>query len=461
MTRYVFMAATALALFVPVWIQPTAARPPATSQVAALQGATRTERRLPPTAWLPQDPADSLYRAAREALNRSEFERAAELFHRISERFPGSGYAPDALYWEAFALYRTDAGESLEEAIQLLDRQREEYPKATTRKDAEALKTRIRGILAKRGDSKSAEGLVATAKGGSSCPSEDDDERIAAMNALIQMNAERAMPIVKQVLARRDACSVRLRRKAVWLAANNETPESADVLLNVARTDPDRDVKLEAIFWLGQVSGSRTVVLLDSLIRSSSDEDVQKKAVFALSQHDSPQARALLHRLAEQKNLSAGLRRDVIFSIGHHSGTREDAEFLRGLYFKLDNEDEKERLIQSLAQIEGEENERWLLALVTNAKEPIEMRKKALFWAGQGDVALADIVALYPRLADREMKEQLIFVLSQRDEPKATDQLMEIAGKEPDRELRRKAIFWLGQKDDPRVQEFLLRLINK
>jgi HEAT repeat protein len=460
MTRNVFLAATALALSFPADV-PRAAAPAGASAAVLLQSTEREGEQLPPASWLPQDPADSLYRSAREALNRGEYQRAAELFHRISERFPGSGYAPDALYWEAFALYRTDTDDNLETAVTLLDRQSTKYPKAGTRKDAEALKTRIRGTLAKRGDSEAAAKITEAAKGGGSCPSEDDDERIAAMNALIQMNAERAMPIVKQVLARRDQCSVRLRRKAVWLAANNETSESADVLLQAARTDPDRDVKLEAIFWLGQVSGSRTVVLLDSLIHGSTDEDVQDKAVFALSQHDSPQAREALHRLAEQTSLPEHLRQQVIFSIGHHSGTREDAQFLRGLYAKLKSEEEKERLIQSLAQIEDEENERWLLALVTNASEPIEMRKKALFWAGQGEVSLDDIIALYPKLADREMKEQLIFVLSQRDERKATDQLMQIAEKEPDRELRRKAIFWLGQKDDPRVQEFLLRLINK
>jgi tetratricopeptide (TPR) repeat protein len=280
MMRYVFMAATTLAISIPAWFEPTASPPVTVLPVAAsLAQSTPLEQRLPPAPWLPQDPADSLYRAAREALNRNDYQRAAELFHRISERFPGSGYAADALYWEAFALYRTDSDASLDEAIALLDRQRDKHPKAATRKDADALKARIRGILAKRGDSEAAETLSKSARGGTSCPSEDDDERIAAMNALIQMNAERAMPIVKQVLARRGACSARLRRKAVWLAANNETSESADVLLSVARTDPDREVRLEAIFWLGQVSGSRTVILLDSLIRSSRDEDVQKKAV--------------------------------------------------------------------------------------------------------------------------------------------------------------------------------------
>src|SRR3954466_9691434 len=58
-----------------------------------------------PLPWLWKDPADSLYRAAREALNRREYRPAARLFGEIPNRFPRSGYAADALYWNAFALY--------------------------------------------------------------------------------------------------------------------------------------------------------------------------------------------------------------------------------------------------------------------------------------------------------------------------------------------------------------------
>jgi HEAT repeat protein len=94
--------------------------------------------------------------------------------------------------------------------------------------------------------------------------------------------------------------------------------------------------------------------------------------------------------------------------------------------------------------------------------ESIEMRKKALFWAGQMDqVDIADLARLYDTMADREMREQLVFTLSQRDEPEAIDKLMQIARSDPDQELRRKAIFWLGQSDDPRVAELLLQIINE
>ena len=59
------------------------------------------------------------------------------------------------------------------------------------------------------------------------------------------------------------------------------------------------------------------------------------------------------------------------------------------------------------------------------------------------------------------MKEQLIFVYSQRREREAVDRLMSIARSENDRELRKKAVFWLSQSKDPRVADFLMQLINQ
>jgi TolA-binding protein len=61
---------------------------------------------IAPAPWIRGDPADSLYRAAREALDRRDYRRAADLFGEISTKYSSSGYAADALYWRAFALYR-------------------------------------------------------------------------------------------------------------------------------------------------------------------------------------------------------------------------------------------------------------------------------------------------------------------------------------------------------------------
>jgi hypothetical protein len=98
---------------------------------------------------------------------------------------------------------------------------------------------------------------------------------------------------------------------------------------------------------------------------------------------------------------------------------------------------------------------------VSNTREPMEMRKKALFWAGQGGTSMDKLTSLYSRMDSREMKDQMIFVFSQRRERAAFDKLMDIAKNDPDREARKKAMFWLGQSRDPRVAEFLSDLINR
>jgi len=84
-----------------------------------------------------------------------------------------------------------------------------------------------------------------------------------------------------------------------------------------------------------------------------------------------------------------------------------------------------------------------------------------LFWVGQSDIPVSELFNLYERMPNREMKEQLIFVYSQRDEKAAVDKLLAIARTETDRELRKKAIFWLSQSDDPRVPDFLASLLEK
>jgi hypothetical protein len=64
-------------------------------------------------------------------------------------------------------------------------------------------------------------------------------------------------------------------------------------------------------------------------------------------------------------------------------------------------------------------------------------------------------------MQNREMKEQLIFVYSQRSEGAALDKLIDIAKHETDRELRKKAIFWIGQSHDPKAAQYLQEIINQ
>ncbi|HEX7119298.1 MAG TPA: HEAT repeat domain-containing protein [Longimicrobiales bacterium] len=414
----------------------------------------------PRPAWAAQDPADSLYRAAREALNRNDYTRAASLFAEIIRRHPDSVYTPDAYYWQAFALYRTGEADALRTAAELLQRQKARYPRAATITDADALATRIAGQLARLGDADAAASLAKAATDSeATCSAEEDDVRTAALNALLQMDADRAVPILKKVLARRDPCAAPLRRRAVFLVSQKVTPETADILLDLARNDPDREVREQAVFWLSQVDTDEAVAALQQVLATGDDPQIQEKALFALSQHSSAQAARILRDYAGRADAPAELREHAVFWIGQ-AGSAENARFLRDLYRRVDGQELKEKIIFSLSQMDGVGNERWLMEVALDTTVGVDLRKSALFWAGQAGAPIAELAALYDRMRGREMKEQLIFVYSQRDERAAVDKLIQIAREESDPELRKKAIFWLGQSDDPRAAEFLLEIIT-
>ena len=59
------------------------------------------------------------------------------------------------------------------------------------------------------------------------------------------------------------------------------------------------------------------------------------------------------------------------------------------------------------------------------------------------------------------MKEQVIFVLSQRSEKEATDKLIAIVRTERVAKLRERAMFWLGQRNDPGVPELMMEILER
>jgi HEAT repeat protein len=284
--------------------------------------------------------------------------------------------------------------------------------------------------------------------------------KVAALNALQQMDAARARPILRRVLARRDTASVCLRRKAVFLVAQQQAEGTEDVLLESVRTDPDPEVQRHAVFWLSQVRTDRAVNALDSILRFSKDPDIQDKAVFALSQHDSPRAQQALRVYAERAEVPEDAREKAIFWLGQH-GSAENAGFLRSLYGRLKSDELKKKVVFSLSQMGGQDNGKWLLGLARDPSQGIEMRKQALFWAGQAGVPIEQLTGLYATVTDQAMREQLVFVYSQRDEPAALDKLIDIARHDSNTALRKRALFWLGQSEDSRAVQALQEIIEQ
>lgn len=435
-------------------------------------GASRSDKLLnsrPRAPWAQDDPADSLYRAAREALNRGEYRRAALLFKEVTKKFPKSQYSQACAYWEAFSRYRVGTNDELKQALRLLEGIDVEALLRVGREssvDIPGLRARVQAALAARGDVEAAKQLEREAAQNSGCDREEVSVRAEALSALGQMDFAAAMPVVKRVLQRRDECTVELRRRALYLLGRNPNSEAVPIMLDVAKNDTDPSIRSEAMSWLGRVAGDQAVPLLEELLRTSTEERTQRSAVVALASIDSDRARRAVRAIVERNDAAERVRADAISSLARERDGRvvsaEEQNYLRSLYGKLESTRLRETVLTSVSRIATPENEQFLLGVARNQNETPSLRAAALQRLGRmSTVSLNDIAKLYDVADSRSLREQILSALYQRKEPEAVDKMMEIARKDTDPQIRRYAITLLMRRNDPRATKLLQELIDK
>jgi HEAT repeat protein len=417
----------------------------------------------PRAPWIQGDAADSLYKAAYELLNRGEWRRAASAFANLPQRFPTSGYASDALYWQAFSLYRIGNTDDLQTAIRSLETLQSRYPQARTQSDAAALLTRIRGTLAARGDRTAEADLRKTiGEQGQQCDREDISVRSEAIKSLAQTDPASLPALVRRVLAKKDPCSAQLRRTAVYLLGQSGDNEAPAVLRDVALNDSDSDVRSTALEYLARSPSDVAVSTLEEVLRTSTDQNVLRTAARALARSPNAKAKIAVRALIERTDAPERLRIEAVGGFENSERvTDDDVAYLRNVYTKIDNPRVKARIARVIGQLGGDQNDTWLMGLMRNADEPLEVRTAALERVASRKMPIADAVKLYASVADRRLREQLINVYAQRTEPEATDKLLDIVKNDTDYNLRRQAINAVTRKNDPRATKLLLEIIDK
>lgn len=428
-----------------------------------------TESR-PRRAWASEDPADSLYRLARETLIRGEYRRAAQMFNDIARRFPRSEYVVSCTYWEAFARYRSGTTEDLRQALRILDESKVTLASLQTNQDAQvdvpALRTRILSALAGRGEREAADRLRQEASQQSSCDPEEMAVKADALSALGQMDAASALPVVRKVLARRDECTKELRRRALYVIGRQGGPEAAGIMLDVAKNDTESSVRNEAMRWLPRVAGDNAVPQLEEMLRTSTEESTQRSIVSTLNAMDSERSRRAVRSIIERNDASERVRYEAINSFLRERDGRQpsadDQNYIRGLYSKLEVTKLREAVLHSLSRIETPENQQFMMTIVRNQGETPSLRAVALQRLGRMEsVSVNEIARLYDIADTRSLREQVLQGLSQRKEDAAVDKMIEIARKDTDPQIRRSAINMLARSSNKRAQDFIKEIFDR
>jgi HEAT repeat protein len=453
--------------------------------------------------------ADTLYRAARKALAAGEYARAVDLFRLAAEQEPE--YAADALYYRALALYKMGGRSNYAASLKSLELQLAGYPDAATHEDAVELAIRVQAELAKLGDARAAEALQREAERmerevqrvqerqvrdqqaqleRQAREVEREADRVArearhleqermteqeraamkeaelkmfALQALLESDPATAWPIVEKTLKDRRPETAELRQQAVFLAARLEAdPRTNDLILDVLRNDPDPGVRMGAAHWLARSEDPRAEAALREALGSGSPE-LQEAALFALTSKKGAVASETLREVAGRSDVDPEVRAMAMHGLARNP-TPENARFLEQQLRTLPKEQTqaREAALFGLSQMPGAVSGDLLLGIASDPAEDAQIRELALFAAARSGSASAEKLGRIYRSAETPgMKEQALFALTQSEDPKAIDALIEIARTETDPELRQQAIFWVGRSGDPRARELMLEVLEQ
>jgi HEAT repeat protein len=332
----------------------------------------------------PSDKAsNALYWQAQAALKQSDWstalQRFVELEKLLRKNEPKS--VDSALYWEAYTL--TQAKRTAE-AKGVIERLRREFPESRWSRDADALLAQMQPAA------KIDPGMA------------DDDLADIALQGLLNAPPERALPLLKKVLASQR--SIKVKKRALFVLSQLDTDEAMNVVLDTAKNAREPELRNEAIRMLG-ISGEKTAIERLTEIYSSSDSaDVKADVIEAwliAGRKD------LVLKTARDESNPA-LRRKAIETLGAMGASDE----LRQLFDATQDAGNRRALIQSLG-VAG--NTTALTSIAGNTTLPQSERIEAMRSLGiagdrGGQTALVDLYAKAdtPALRDAVLQGLLI-----------------------------------------------------
>jgi hypothetical protein len=147
----------------------------------------------------------------------------------------------------------------------------------------------------------------------------DADLRIQALGTLIRTDADKAIPMLKEIAL--DAGNPDPARRALFVLAQSERPEARSTIVEVARSGPE-PVRVAAVRELGRIAGAAiTTELLE--MYSTADVPVRHQVVYSLGER--AETGALL-RIAQQERNT--VLRDVVITTLGAAGGREQLNVL-------------------------------------------------------------------------------------------------------------------------------------
>jgi HEAT repeat protein len=374
----------------------------------------------PQTAPKANSQEEQLYASASDALNNGNYDQAVSGFDQVAKM--KGRRADGALYWKAYALNKS---QRRSEALSAVAQLRKEYPRSSYLNQAKVLEMDIHP--------ENPESIS------------DEDLKPYAVDALMNTDPEKALPILEKLL--QGNSSLKVKDRALFVLAQSGSPKAQQILLSIAKGSNQPELQTKAIHWLAVNGGGNTHALRDIYLASA---DVKVKKQVLRSFIIDGDKEGLLSIIQQEK--SPELRREGIRQLGPMGAASE----LRQIYKEHSDAETKEAVLQAMG-VAGDSQ--GLIEIAKTETDP-DIRSRAIRNVGifGGEAAIPALTSIYSSNADVETKKEIIRALFIHG---AAKDMVALARKETNPELKKELVRNLALMGSPEANDYMIEILNK
>jgi hypothetical protein len=282
---------------------------------------------------------DRRYESGQSALDRGQWSTALTDFTEVANR--GGSRADGALYWKAYALNKLGRRD---EALAAVAELRKSYASSRWLDDANALEIEVKQAA---GQNVSPEGQP------------DEELKLMALNALVNSDPDRALPLLENLL--KSSQSLRLKERALFVLAQSGAPRAQELLQQIAKGGGNPDLQLKAIQYMGTVGRKQGggQALFD-IYNAATDENVKRAVLRAfLTSGDTDHLLQVVRSEKSTELKAEGIR--------YLAGKTETGDALAALWAAEQDQQVKRAILDALS---GQRNAKAMINLARNEKDP-------------------------------------------------------------------------------------------
>ena len=171
-----------------------------------------------------------------------------------------------------------------------------------------------------------------------------------------------------------------LQKTLLSVICSHDDPKAHDLLRRIVFGNYAREVRKNAIFWLGNIRDAKSLGYLKEIFKKENDTELKKQTVFAIQLSDEKEAVTELIQIAKNDK-NQKIRKNAIFWLGQKA-SKECAETLKDVVQGDEDVELKNHAVFAISQLPKDQSVPMLIDIAKTNKSS-EVRKKAIFWLGR------------------------------------------------------------------------------